>query len=906
MSNQTIPDPQRSTDPGRFSTARQQVDQGASGGQRVLAALGLLALLVGIPALLWFLAGTDPFPTELPSKETLTSQLDFTTLLNVLVFVVWVAWLMFVVCVVTEVVAARRGGLAQPVPLGGPLQKLARTLVGALLLGGVVMGPAASATTAPADNTGSRTAATSVTQDQGEQARADQQAEQAAEEERQQVQERRAAHEITEQEHLVGHKVYTVAAPKDGYHDNLWDIAERHLNDGRRYKEIYELNKGLRQPDGRKLELARLIQPGWNLVMPEDAVGVKRLTAPSPAKEMPTLPSGEDPDSSAAAADADVVDAGRLPGGVGAALGGAGLLAAAALGALAFERRRRIGAAAAAAAAVEVELRCAATPSRAAFLDRALRDLLVRCRETSSPLPSIYAVLVDDETITMRLAPASGTTVGDWHTDDQGATWVRGQLEPDEALESEQVPYPVLVSLGVDDQGRDVLVDLEAARGVVAVDGDPGLVSEVAAAIALQAGTASWATSVRVTASGLPDGLAGIGDDRIHVVDDLTPSLGTLEQQLSESPADVLTGRLARRSTALSRLVVAGRADDELAERLVGLTGAERQSLSVVLAGSHPAARWTLRVDDTGHLRLDELGIAVTANRIGAQQVEGIAALFEAAREPDRPDDGGMVAIPEPLREADDATWTTASRRVGVLGPIAVTGVERADEARADQLTELVTYLALHPEGVHPNVLAGVLWPRGVTPDVSDMAVERARTWLGDDVNGHSYLREDADGRLSLSEGVVCDWDAVRSLFLRARSATSRRDEIEHLRRGLQLIRGESFTGTPEGRYAWVAHDDLERSIRRIVVASSHRLVELLDGDDDPSGAAAAAEAGLRVDPANQLLWRDLLRVRYTGDGVAGVRRTLDAMGAPLRGIPLEPETEALIQEYLPETASTG
>ena len=60
------------------------------------------------------------------------------------------------------------------------------------------------------------------------------------------------------------------------------------------------------------------------------------------------------------------------------------------------------------------------------------------------------------------------------------------------------------------------------------------------------------------------------------------------------------------------------------------------------------------------------------------------------------------------------------------------------------------------------------------------------------------------------------------------------------------------------------------------------------------------------LDPANQLLWRDLLRVRYAGDGVAGVRRTLDAMGAPLRGIPLQPETEALIQEYLPETASTG
>ena len=212
----------------------------------------------------------------------------------------------------------------------------------------------------------------------------------------------------------------------------------------------------------------------------------------------------------------------------------------------------------------------------------------------------------------------------------------------------------------------------------------------------------------------------------------------------------------------------------------------------------------------------------------------------------------------------------------------------------------------MHPEGVHPNVLARVLWPRGVTQDVSDAVVERARDWLGDDVHGHSYLREDAEGRLSLSEAVVCDWDAVRSLFLRARTAASRRDEVDLLRRGLQLIRGESFTGTPEGRYGWVAHDDLERTMHRVVVASAHRLVELLGGDDDPGGASAAAEAGLRLDPANQMRWRDLLRARYATDRVAGVRRTLDAMSPALQGIPLEAETEALVREYLPEVSSTG
>ncbi len=93
-----------------------------------------------------------------PTKETLTGQLTFTTLLNVLLFVVWLAWLFFVVCVVVEIVAARRGGLAQPVPLGGPVQKLARALVGALLLAEVISGPAASAV-APAEHSGAEVAA---------------------------------------------------------------------------------------------------------------------------------------------------------------------------------------------------------------------------------------------------------------------------------------------------------------------------------------------------------------------------------------------------------------------------------------------------------------------------------------------------------------------------------------------------------------------------------------------------------------------------------------------------------------------------------------------------------------------------------------------------------------------------
>ena len=295
MSNQMIPDQPdaaeaRSTDPGRFQQrhdAEPVLEQ-----QRQPRRLRARPARCCSSGSRWC-CGCSPAPTRSrprcrPRRRS-TGQLTFTTLLNVLLFVVWLAWLFFVVCVVVEVLAARRGGLAQPVPLGGPLQKLARALVGALLLAEVISGPAASALAAPVEHIGcarSRRRRPPDSRPSDDVREAQQQVE------------RRAAHEITAQEHLVGHKVYTVAAPKDGYHDNLWDIAERHLGDGRRYQEIYELNKGLLQLDGRRLELARLIQPGWNLVMPDDAVGVQRMSAAAAGGDARRQPrSSSEPDA---------------------------------------------------------------------------------------------------------------------------------------------------------------------------------------------------------------------------------------------------------------------------------------------------------------------------------------------------------------------------------------------------------------------------------------------------------------------------------------------------------------------------------------------------------------------------------------------------------------------------------
>src|SRR5262249_18428578 len=50
--------------------------------------------------------------------------------------------------------------------------------------------------------------------------------------------------------------------------DTLWDIAEQHLSDPLRWPEIYELNQGRPQPDGRTLADPHWIYPGWTFELP--------------------------------------------------------------------------------------------------------------------------------------------------------------------------------------------------------------------------------------------------------------------------------------------------------------------------------------------------------------------------------------------------------------------------------------------------------------------------------------------------------------------------------------------------------------------------------------------------------------------------------------------------------------
>lgn len=259
--------------------------------------------------------------------------------------------------------------------------------------------------------------------------------------------------------------------------------------------------------------------------------------------------------------------------------------------------------------------------------------------------------------------------------------------------------------------------------------------------------------------------------------------------------------------------------------------------------------------------------------------------------------------VSEPQVPADSTALATAAVRVFLLGPAEVQAPGPIDDERKELATEVVVHLALHREGVHPTVLAGAIWPGGVTTEVREAVIARVRDWLGTSADGTPHLFETDDGRLRLSDDVVVDWEVVQTLLARSRDARNPAEEVDLLRRALRVARGPVLSERPRGRYAWIARVRLERAASDLLVDAAHRLSMLSNDRGDPGMASAAARAGIRVRPGEQLLWRDLLRVEHQQGGHDRVTAVIEEMTTTLGGLAvteLEPETMALLEELLP------
>jgi hypothetical protein len=411
---------------------------------------------------------------------------------------------------------------------------------------------------------------------------------------------------------------------------------------------------------------------------------------------------------------------------------------------------------------------------------------------------------------------------------------------------------------------------------------------------------------MRITLVGFGDDLAVLASDRIRQADALDQVLPELEAEFAERTRllaaagldSVLTGRISGvRGTQPHFVIVADEPSGLAAARLTALASAAgRVGVGYLVAGDVPGAAWTFDVTADGNLRAPLLGIDVTAQQLPASQYASVLSLFRSASDLDGSPTDGDLPPAGPALLADPAVL------VRTLGELDVHGAGDLEPERLPLCQEALVYLTLHRDGVHPAVLASALWPRGVTPQVSDAVVKRLIEWLGDDPEGRAHLSADPGGRLVLGAGVRSDWETFLDLRQRARSAGPDRDRL--LNEALKLVRGPYLAGHDSQRFGWLAHETAEAAVPAAIADTGLELSELRLVAGDPHGAIDAVIAGMRGSPADEELWRQLLRATHaTGD----TARLESAVGELYRrtsvfhGVHgLHPKTRALVDELLP------
>jgi|GEM_PF-930092 len=239
------------------------------------------------------------------------------------------------------------------------------------------------------------------------------------------------------------------------------------------------------------------------------------------------------------------------------------------------------------------------------------------------------------------------------------------------------------------------------------------------------------------------------------------------------------------------------------------------------------------------------------------------------------------AAAPEPLR-------------IALLGPLSVTGAP-ADVARRPKASELLVYLALHPEGATGETLMAAIWSERRIPLQSlSNRLSEVRRALGRDPDGSPRLGRRA-GRHVLGRDVWCDWSEFQRL-------TCPGTTVEAWMAALRLVRGRPLQGVEVGDwFALEGHSAaIERALMTTVMAASEALLEA----GDPVGADWAARRGLIVAPWDERPYRQLMRAASLAGNPRGIHaalralaRALNLRGDPLKGV--HPRTAELYRHLL-------
>lgn len=728
--------------------------------------------------------------------------------------------------------------------------------------------------------------------------------------------------------------------------DTLWDISAEHLGDGARFPEVFDLNAGVLQPDGRTLTDPDLIQPGWRLTLPTPKPPTADVPStpggtnqppptapPTSTPELPPVPAAVPDDAppalnrieapARAAADQPAEDSEgdaaldttneAFPGPL--LLGLSALAAAGVTGELARRRHlrhrtRRIGerlpmpAPGSPAAEAERTLRRTATPLSIAQLRTALADLAATAHRTDKDLPPLGVLLLARDSVTAHLT-ADIAPLPPW-TAVGPRTWTAtvadlADAAPDTDPDAPE-PYPALVTLGHTDDAV-MLVNLEGA-GTLALTGPNGLPHEVLRALVAELVTSDLTGRIGLAAGPQFAALAAVCDPaRLHLVDgpptaDHPGRRQEVRQALVDEGADdTLQARSDRTADDTWLPIVYVHTEDATEAP----PACEPWSGSALLTTSPIDTGWTLELIDTGSARLHPFDLTLRPQRLSTDQLDTLIDTLAAAGPPVSAATHVKARDSHPLDERTAALAALpAPQRPSPAPP------ERHDEpattdGRADTHmrinilgpVQVTGYPDSHgPLGAKQVELLVYLALHGqATGPQLDDALWPGRRVDRKTRNAFIYRTRLHVGRdqfpLQRHEHYTLA-PHVRTDWdefreLAHRGLAADQEGTDDLRAALNLVRGRPFLGIDPRTYTWA--DDTIQEIITAIADVAHCLATTLSDRDDHHGAARAASKGLLVEPCSDQLHRDALDAalaRHDAEEARRLTRDYEALLADL------------------------
>lgn len=556
-------------------------------------------------------------------------------------------------------------------------------------------------------------------------------------------------------------------------------------------------------------------------------------------------------------------------------------------------------------------------------LDHLLRHLAEGLELTGQSLPRVRTIVMADNQVTLHLAEDAPAPPG-WTAGAGSWSFKIGQGVPES---DRPAPFPLICVIGQTSSGCLILANLEEL-GCVRLTGDATAAEALARSITAELTLSPWSVLADIDTIGIADELADLDPLRLHhhrsddsdfvtrLAEELTHQ-GDREPETfhavvavstvgAEELAQAITAGSGRIGAALVSVGGPPREHDtvfdltndggllisdlELDLSPAGLTTDEAAATAALVSAARDAVAvpsppnrvsepaWREATDRSGGLTMAYADSFPASGGTMATEESHVPPPAEATKEAEGTaltQAAPSMAIAEPLDpqlDADVTAWFDKDcrrPRLHLLGPVRAQahGDPMAVSRRKPHYVEMLTFLALHPEGVSSHQVAEAF---SINKDRVRVDIGVVRKWLGhNERTGQPHLPPATQTRAAGEAGVwtyqVDDVLVDADIFRRLRARGQARGDQGQVDfdTALRLVEGAPFSDLRETGWSWLLDADSrdDEILACAIVDVAHDVVTAALEGGDLDRALGAVETARLAAPYDEVARVDLAAV---------------------------------------------